>query len=124
MYRRFPEYKGLDLAKVNKEVLKQWDNHDTFHSLRRRTARGGLSFMKAPFGQRHARHTSCDGTAIKDVICRYKTLKGFQVDRKAGWDTHGLPVELGVEKALGITKEDIGAERFQSRTITLHAAGM
>jgi len=110
MLKKFPEYKGLDLAKVNEEVLRQWDNDDTFsRSLQMREGHPGFIFYEGPpsaNGMPGIHHVMA--RSIKDAICRYKTLKGFKVDRKAGWDTHGLPVELGVEKALGITKEDIG----------------
>ena len=110
MSKRFPEYKGLDLAKLNNEVLKMWDDHDTFRkSLRDRNGKGEFVFYEGPpsaNGMPGIHHVMA--RAIKDAICRYKTLQGFEVKRKAGWDTHGLPVELGVEKALGITKEDIG----------------
>ncbi len=111
MSKKFPEYKGLDLAKVNNEVLKTWDDHDTFRkSLRDRDGRGEFVFYEGPpsaNGMPGIHHVMA--RSIKDTICRYKTLKGYEVKRKAGWDTHGLPVELGVEKALGITKEDIGS---------------
>lgn len=110
MSQKFKEYKGLDLPAVAAEVLKQWDAEDTFgQSLETRAGCPAYVFYEGP--------PSANGTpgihhvmarAIKDVFCRYKTQKGFQVHRKAGWDTHGLPVELGVEKKLGITKEDIG----------------
>ncbi len=112
MSRRFPEYKGLDLAKVNNEVLKMWDDHGTFHkSLRSRNGRGEFVFYEGPpsaNGMPGIHHVM--SRAIKDTICRYKTLQGYEVKRKAGWDTHGLPVELGVEKAMGITREDIGVK--------------
>lgn len=112
MSKRFPEYKGLDLAKVNEEVLKMWDRNDTFHkSVRSRDGRGEFVFYEGPpsaNGMPGIHHVM--SRAIKDAICRYKTLQGFEVKRKAGWDTHGLPVELGVEKSLGITKEDIGVK--------------
>ena len=112
MSRRFPEYKGLDLAKVNNEVLKMWDDHGTFHkSLRSRNGKGEFVFYEGPpsaNGMPGIHHVMA--RAIKDAICRYKTLQGYEVKRKAGWDTHGLPVELGVEKAMGITREDIGVK--------------
>ena len=112
MSKRFPEYKGLDLAKVNTEVLRMWDDHDTFNkSLRSRDGKGEFVFYEGPpsaNGMPGIHHVMA--RAIKDTICRYKTLQGYEVKRKAGWDTHGLPVELGVEKDLGITKEDIGTK--------------
>jgi isoleucyl-tRNA synthetase len=110
MPNRFPEYKCLDLPAVNNEVLKMWDENDTFHkSVRHRDGMGEFVFYEGPpsaNGMPGIHHVM--SRAIKDTICRYKTLQGYEVKRKAGWDTHGLPVELGVEKALGITKEDIG----------------
>ncbi len=112
MSKRFPEYKGLDLAKVNSEVLKMWDKNDTFRrSIRSRDGKGEFVFYEGPpsaNGLPGIHHVMA--RAIKDAICRYKTLQGYEVKRKAGWDTHGLPVELGVEKSLGITKEDIGVK--------------
>ncbi len=112
MSKKFPEYKGLDLPKVNNDVLKMWDNHDTFRrSLRSRDGKGEFVFYEGPpsaNGMPGIHHVM--SRAIKDTICRYKTLQGYEVKRKAGWDTHGLPVELGVEKSLGITKEDIGTK--------------
>ena len=110
MSKKFPEYKGLDLPKVNNEVLKMWDDHDTFRkSLRSRNGKGEFVFYEGPpsaNGMPGIHHVM--SRAIKDAICRFRTMQGYEVKRKAGWDTHGLPVELGVEKALGITKEDIG----------------
>lgn len=110
MSNKFPEYKGLDLSAVNKEVLKQWEENKTFEqSLKAREGHPSFIFYEGPpsaNGMPGIHHVMA--RTIKDVICRFKTQKGFQVHRKAGWDTHGLPVELGVEKSLGITKEDIG----------------
>ena len=110
MTKRFPEYKGLDLSKVNKEILDVWDKEGTFEkSLQERNGKGEFVFYEGPpsaNGIPGIHHVMA--RSIKDVICRYKTQQGFLVKRKAGWDTHGLPVELGVEKSLGITKEDIG----------------
>jgi isoleucyl-tRNA synthetase len=110
MSKKFPEYKGLNLAKINEEVLKKWDENDTFNrSLELRAGHKEFIFYEGPpsaNGMPGIHHVMA--RSIKDAICRYKTLQGYRVDRKAGWDTHGLPVELGVEKALGITKEDIG----------------
>ncbi|NMC39007.1 MAG: isoleucine--tRNA ligase [Bacteroidales bacterium] len=110
MGKRFPEYKTLDLAKVNRDILKIWDENDTFHkSVREVNGKGEFVFYEGPpsaNGMPGIHHVL--SRTIKDAVCRYKTQRGFEVKRKAGWDTHGLPVELGVEKALGITKEDIG----------------
>ena len=112
MAKKFPEYKGLDLSRVNKEILKYWDGHDTFNqSLRDVDNKGEFVFYEGPpsaNGIPGIHHVMA--RTIKDAICRYKTQRGYLVKRKAGWDTHGLPVELGVEKAMGITKEDIGTK--------------
>lgn len=110
MGNRFSEYKGLDLSSINKEVLKKWEEENTFEqSLKEREGHPSFIFYEGPpsaNGMPGIHHVM--SRTIKDVICRYKTQQGHQVHRKAGWDTHGLPVELGVEKAMGITKEDIG----------------
>ncbi|MBO4992833.1 MAG: isoleucine--tRNA ligase, partial [Alistipes sp.] len=107
---KFNEYKGLDLAAIADEVLKKWDQDDTFHkSISTREGHPTFVFYEGPpsaNGMPGIHHVMA--RTIKDVICRYKTQQGYLVHRKAGWDTHGLPVELGVEKKLGITKEDIG----------------
>jgi len=112
MGKRFPEYKTLDLSKVNKDILKIWDENDAFHkSIREVNGKGEFVFYEGPpsaNGIPGIHHVMA--RTIKDAICRYKTQCGYEVKRKAGWDTHGLPVELGVEKALGITKEDIGSK--------------
>ncbi|HUX57594.1 MAG TPA: isoleucine--tRNA ligase [Bacteroidales bacterium] len=112
MGKRFPEYKGLDLSQVNKEILKVWDENDTFHkSIREVNGKGEFVFYEGPpsaNGIPGIHHVMA--RTIKDAICRFKTQSGYEVKRKAGWDTHGLPVELGVEKSLGITKEDIGTK--------------
>lgn len=110
MDNKFREYKQLDLPAINAEIGKKWEEEQTFKkSIETRRDNRAFVFYEGP--------PSANGTpgihhvmarAIKDVVCRYKTLTGYRVDRKAGWDTHGLPVELGVEKSLGITKEDIG----------------
>jgi isoleucyl-tRNA synthetase len=110
MSKKFPEYKKLDLSKVNKDMLKHWNDNNTFQkSLEVREGKPTFVFYEGPpsaNGIPGIHHVMA--RSIKDIFCRYKTMQGFMVDRKAGWDTHGLPVELGVEKALGITKEDIG----------------
>lgn len=110
MSKKFNEYSHFDLSEVNKEVLKKWDENDVFHkSLETREGCPSFVFYEGPpsaNGMPGIHHVMA--RSIKDIFCRYKTMKGFHVKRKAGWDTHGLPVELGVEKALGITKEDIG----------------
>ncbi|RPH33822.1 MAG: isoleucine--tRNA ligase [Bacteroidales bacterium] len=112
MKAKFQEYKGLDLSQVNKDVLKAWEKNDTFHkSLSTRKGHPAYVFYEGPpsaNGIPGIHHVMA--RSIKDIFCRYKTQKGFLVERKAGWDTHGLPVELGVEKMLGITKEDIGTK--------------
>lgn len=110
MSRKFPEYKELDLSGINKEVLELWDKNDTFkQSLKEREGCPSFVFYEGPpsaNGMPGIHHVMA--RTVKDVICRYKTQKGFLVHRKAGWDTHGLPVELGVEQRLGIRKDDIG----------------
>ena len=110
MSKKFTEYSKFDLSNVNKEVLKKWKDGDIFHkSLETREGHPTFVFYEGPpsaNGMPGIHHVIA--RSIKDIFCRYKTMKGFLVNRKAGWDTHGLPVELGVEKALGITKEDIG----------------
>ena len=110
MDKRFAEHSQLNLSEVNKAVLKQWDEADVFHkSMTEREGCPSFVFYEGPpsaNGMPGIHHVMA--RTIKDTFCRYKTMKGYQVKRKAGWDTHGLPVELGVEKALGITKEDIG----------------
>ncbi|MFT4755604.1 MAG: isoleucyl-tRNA synthetase [Vicingaceae bacterium] len=107
---KYKEYKQLDLPVVADEVLKYWEENDIFaQSIDSREGNKPFVFYEGPpsaNGMPGIHHVM--GRAIKDIFCRYKTQKGFQVKRKAGWDTHGLPVELGVEKELGITKEDIG----------------
>ena len=112
MGKRFPEYKHLDLSQVNKDILKIWDANDTFHrSIREVNGKGEFVFYEGPpsaNGMPGIHHVMA--RTIKDAICRFKTQCGYEVKRKAGWDTHGLPVELAVEKAMGITKEDIGVK--------------
>lgn len=110
MSQKFPEYKGLNLPKVSEEILSYWQEHNIFEkSVTTREGNEPFVFFEGPpsaNGLPGVHHVLA--RAIKDIFPRYKTMKGFQVKRKAGWDTHGLPVELGVEKELGITKEDIG----------------
>jgi len=110
MSKKFAEYSGFDLAKINQDILKKWDEEDLFHkSMDIREGCPSFVFYEGPpsaNGMPGIHHVMA--RSIKDIFCRYKTMKGYQVMRKAGWDTHGLPVELGVEKTLGITKEDIG----------------
>ncbi len=110
MKTKYPEYKNLDLTRIGQEIQSYWQLHGTFEkSLKKTEGHPPFIFYEGP--------PSANGTpgihhvmarAIKDIFCRYKTMKGFYVKRKAGWDTHGLPIEIGVEKKLGITKEDIG----------------
>ena len=110
MSKKFREYKGLDLPKVANETLDFWEENSIFEkSITTREGNKPFVFFEGPpsaNGLPGIHHVM--GRSIKDIFCRYKTLQGFQVKRKAGWDTHGLPIELGVEKELGITKEDIG----------------
>lgn len=108
--KKFKEYKGLDLVAIAGEELGYWDRNEIFEkSVSQRDGAPSFVFFEGPpsaNGMPGIHHVMA--RAIKDIFCRYKTLRGYQVHRKAGWDTHGLPVELGVEKELGITKEDIG----------------
>ena len=110
MSSKFPEYKGLDLPKIAEEIGNYWKENDIFHkSITTREGNQPFVFFEGPpsaNGLPGVHHVLA--RAIKDIFPRYKTMKGYQVKRKAGWDTHGLPIELGVEKELGITKEDIG----------------
>ena len=110
MSAKFPEYKGLDLPKVAEEILNYWQEQNVFEkSVTTREGHKPFVFFEGPpsaNGLPGVHHVLA--RAIKDIFPRYKTMKGYQVKRKAGWDTHGLPIELGVEKELGITKEDIG----------------
>ena len=112
MTNNYPEYKGLNLPNVAKTVLEKWQRDNVFEqSIATREGKTPYIFFEGPpsaNGLPGIHHVMA--RSIKDIFCRYKTLKGFQVKRKAGWDTHGLPVELGVEKELGITKEDIGSK--------------
>ena len=110
MKNKFKEYNGFNLSDINKEVLEKWDAESVFaESMKIREGHPSFVFYEGPpsaNGMPGIHHVMA--RTIKDLFCRYKTMKGFHVKRKAGWDTHGLPVELGVEKSLGITKEDIG----------------
>jgi isoleucyl-tRNA synthetase len=112
MSTKYNEYKGLNLPEVAKNVLEKWENQQVFEkSMSTREGHKPFVFFEGPpsaNGLPGIHHVMA--RSIKDIFCRYKTLKGFQVKRKAGWDTHGLPIELGVEKELGITKEDIGTK--------------
>lgn len=109
---KYREYKQLDLTKIGSEVLEKWQKEDTFaQTMKQREGAKPFIFFEGPpsaNGQPGIHHVMA--RTIKDIFCRYKTQKGYYVARKAGWDTHGLPVELGVEKKLGITKEDIGSK--------------
>ncbi|NCC99243.1 MAG: isoleucine--tRNA ligase [Bacteroidia bacterium] len=110
MNKHFAEYQGIKLSEINKEILEQWDKNNIFQkSIDTRKGHPSFVFYEGPpsaNGMPGIHHVMA--RTIKDLFLRYKTMKGFMVERKAGWDTHGLPVELGVEKSLGITKEDIG----------------
>jgi len=110
MSLKFKEYKQLNLSLINKEVRRRWEEDDTFHkSIYTREGHSTFVFYEGPpsaNGMPGIHHVM--SRTIKDLFCRYKTMKGYRVYRKAGWDTHGLPIELSVEKTLNITKEDIG----------------
>ena len=110
MKGKFTERNKLNLSETGKEVLRQWDEEDVFHqSISQREGCPSFIFYEGPpSANGHPGIHHVLARSIKDTFCRFKTMKGYQVERKAGWDTHGLPVELGVEKELGITKEDIG----------------
>ena len=103
---KFKEYSQFNLSEINKEMLAEWQEKDVFHkSISLREGAPSFVFYEGPpsaNGMPGIHHVMA--RAIKDIFCRYKTMQGFQVKRKAGWDTHGLPVELSVEKSLGITK--------------------
>ena len=112
MSNKYREYKQLDLTRIGSEVLEKWQKEDTFRqTLKLREGSKPFIFFEGPpsaNGQPGIHHVMA--RTIKDIFCRYKSQKGYYVSRKAGWDTHGLPVELGVEKKRGITKEDIGSK--------------
>ncbi|MFZ9943557.1 MAG: class I tRNA ligase family protein, partial [Bacteroidia bacterium] len=107
---KYPEHKGLDLPELDREILERWSKDQVFESsVSSSEGKPAFNFYEGPpsaNGLPGIHHVMA--RSIKDIFCRYKTLKGYQVKRKGGWDTHGLPIELGVEKTLGITKEDIG----------------
>jgi len=112
MRKKFPEYKKFDLSEINKEISGMWQEKRIFEkSVETREGMPSFVFNEGPpsaNGIPGIHHVMA--RTIKDIFCRYKTQQGFQVKRKAGWDTHGLPVELGVESSLNITKEDIGTK--------------
>ena len=110
MGKKFTEHKGLNLVETNNEVLAEWEKNDVFHKSisEKEDCPQFIFFEGPPSANGHPGIHHVMGRTIKDTFLRYKTMKGYQVKRKAGWDTHGLPVELSVEKSLGITKEDIG----------------
>ena len=107
---KFAEYNRFSLSDINKEVLAKWNADHLFEpNMKTREGMPSFVFYEGPpsaNGMPGIHHVMA--RTIKDIFCRYKTMKGFHVKRKAGWDTHGLPVDIGVEKSLGITKEDIG----------------
>src|SRR5690606_8793588 len=106
----YKEYKQLDLSLIGKDILKRWEEENIFEkSITNLPDNKPYTFFEGPpsaNGMPVIKHVMA--RSIKDIFCRYKTLKGYQVKRKGGWDTHGLPIELAVEKTLGITKDDIG----------------
>ena len=110
MDSKYKEYQKLDLPGIGHEILSKWEHEKTFSkSVELREGSEPFIFYEGPpsaNGMPGIHHVI--SRTLKDLVCRYKTMKGFQVKRKGGWDTHGLPIELGVEKELGITKEDIG----------------
>ena len=110
MNHRFPEFSQLQMVSIAEAMQTYWKEDQTFQkSIQQRPENKPFVFFEGPpsaNGKPGIHHVMA--RAIKDIFCRFKTLEGYRVDRKAGWDTHGLPVELGVEKTLGITKEDIG----------------
>lgn len=110
MQKKFEEHSDFNLSEINKQVLEEWDkNHASERSVSEHEGFPHFSFYEGPpSANGHPGIHHVLARTIKDTICRYKTMKGFYVPRKAGWDTHGLPVELGVEKEMGITKDDIG----------------
>ena len=111
---RYKEFKYLNLPSIEKEILQKWEQEQAFEkSVALREGADPFVFYEGPpsaNGMPGIHHVI--SRTLKDLVCRYKTMKGFKVQRKGGWDTHGLPVELGVEKELGITKEDIGKKNL------------
>ena len=112
MASRYREYQQLKLSEISTEILQKWTDHQAFEkSVELREGNKPFVFYEGPpsaNGLPGIHHVI--SRTLKDLVCRYKTMQGFQVKRKGGWDTHGLPIELGVEKELGITKEDIGVK--------------
>ena len=112
MAAAYREFTGLNLPALEKEVLDRWNNEQTFQqSIAHRQGAPAFVFYEGPpsaNGMPGIHHVI--SRTLKDLVCRYQTMRGYQVKRKGGWDTHGLPIELGVEKELGITKEDIGVK--------------
>ena len=108
--KKYQEYKKLDLSQISKDILKFWQQDKTFEKSisTRETAKDWVFYEGPPSANGMPGIHHVMSRSIKDIFCRFKTLQGYKVKRKAGWDTHGLPIELGVEKSLGITKEDIG----------------
>lgn len=119
MDKKFQEYKGLDLSQVNKDVLKEWESNNTFEqSLKNREGHPSFVFFEGPpsaNGMPGIHHVMA--RTIKDIICRYKTLQGFLVERKAGWDTHGLPVDWGLKRN-SVSRKKISGKRFPWPTTT------
>ena len=120
MKNLFPERGSLNLPVIQKKILKSWQENNVFRNSIRKASPEFVFYEGPPSANGLPGIHHVMARSIKDLFCRYKTQKGFKVDRRAGWDTHGLPVELGVEKALGITKEDIGEkitiEKYIPRT--------
>src|ERR1700749_2923402 len=112
MKKKYKEYSQLNLTEIGNEILNVWNKEETFEkSISNREGNTPFVFYEGPpsaNGMPGIHHVI--SRTLKDLVCRYITMKGFQVKRKGGWDTHGLPVELGVEKELGISKEDIGVK--------------
>ncbi|NDC43311.1 MAG: hypothetical protein EBZ77_17475, partial [Chitinophagia bacterium] len=110
MMNKYKEFRGLNMPSIEQEVLAQWKSDEVFkQSVEQRRHNDTFVFYEGPpsaNGMPGIHHVI--SRTLKDMVCRYKTMKGYLVERKAGWDTHGLPIELFVEKELGITKEDIG----------------
>ena len=115
MDKKFQEYKGLDLSQVNKDVLKEWESNNTFEqSLKNREGHPSFVFFEGPpsaNGMPGIHHVMA--RTIKDIICRYKTLQGFLVERKAGWDTHGLPVEYREDDFRGRLQQRMPFRRYE-----------